>query len=332
MGDSGTTAKNDWLPRQFMPAVASTVVGVGLSLILPTLQRAESTYGIGLFIFVPILAGVTGGMAANWKTTATHKAMWSILGISLLLSMLVVLVLAVEGFICMAMASPILAGLYLTGYSVAALLFNRLRSRRGPMLVSVLPLLLVATLVAVREEVPLQLRTESTSVDIAAPPEAIWPLLFDLPNLPPPTHILFQAGVAHPISIRTAHQSVGSARECALSTGVMIERISELEPNRHLKFVVVNTPPSMRELNPIVEVKAAHLLGNFTVQSGEFDLIQLPNGHTRLVGTSHYSFRLAPGIYWALWTDMIVEQVHERVMGEIKRRAERNNQVQTGPR
>ena len=332
MGDSGAVAKNAWLTRQFMPAIASTAVGVGLSVILPKLQRPESMYGVGLFMLVPFLAGVTGGMTANWKTRATPNAMWAIVGISLVLSLLAGLVLAIEGIMCMAMASPILAGLYLTGYTVAALLLNRLRTRRGPMLVSALPLLMVVTLVAVRQEVPVQLRTERTSVEIAAPPEAIWPLLFNLPSLPPPTHLLFQAGVAHPISIQSLQYAVGSPRECVLSTGVMTERISELEQNRHLKFDVLETPPSMIELNPIAGVKAAHLVGNFTVQSGEFDLIPLPNGHTQLVGTSQYSFRLAPSPYWALWTDTIVEQVHKRVMGEIKRRAERNNQADTRPR
>lgn len=159
---------------------------------------------------------------------------------------------------------------------------------------------------------------------VDATPEEVWPHLFNIDELPPTRNVLFQSGIAHPIQVRSEGQFLGAWRECVLTTGVMPERISILEPFQRMRFDVLRTPPSMREVNPFGEVHAAHLEGYNEVHYGEFRLEAVGDGRTRLYGTSVYSHRFYPEFYWSLWTDAIAHFTHLRVMNEIKHRAERD--------
>jgi len=113
---------------------------------------------------------------------------------------------------------------------------------------------------------------------------------------------------------------LGARRSCHLSTGEMPEVITRYEPGRCLEFRVLSTPPTMKELNPFHAVEARHLVGYYECLRGRFTLTRLPDGSTELTGTSWYRHRLAPALYWNLWTDEIVHEVHGRVLGAIQRR------------
>jgi hypothetical protein len=81
----------------------------------------------------------------------------------------------------------------------------------------------------------------------------------------------------------------------------------------------------MKELNPFHAVEARHLVGYYECLRGRFTLKRLPDGTTELTGTSWYQHRLAPALYWNLWTDEIVHEVHGRVLGAIQRRFASNS-------
>lgn len=296
--------------------VAGTIAGGGGY----ALAREGALYALWLFVLVPIVMGLAGAAGANWKRSAPILVGVATGFASLFVGVVVLLVLQREGILCALMATPVYLLFYLPGYLLGHALLER---RGGSVMATVLPLAAFATLGAARAEPPVTYRTETTTLDIAAPPERVWPLLFQMEGVPAPSGFLFRAGVAHPVAIRSSCEGIGARRECALTTGTMPERISVSQRFRRLRFDVLDTPPSMRELNPFGEVHAAHLRGSFTVRYGEFRLIPLANGGTRLVGESGYSLRLGPGAYWALWSDSVVEGVHRGVTEEIRRRAER---------
>ena len=54
---------------------------------------------------------------------------------------------------------------------------------------------------------------------------------------------------------------------------------------------------------------------------GEFCIDELPDGTTRLRGTTWYTIEAAPAAYWRLWTDVIIHQIHQRVLDHIAQRA-----------
>src|SRR5438045_8193021 len=67
---------------------------------------------------------------------------------------------------------------------------------------------------------------------------------------------------------------------------------------------------------------APHLTDGFRAIRGEFRLAALPDGRTRLAGSTWYVLRIEPRSYWSLWADGFVRTIHLRVLEHIRREAE----------
>lgn len=312
------TSKGNDTGAKCASVVTSLATGtlIGFVAMTPGLQ-----YGAWLFVFLPVLCGMAAGFAGNWKRRLNKNAGWIIAGWSLLISSIILLLFAWEGIICLLMAGPLLYLGHVGGYFVAVALLDRAFPRA--MQVSFLPVVAMATLYQARQITPTEVRMQTTDVEIDATAEEIWPLLFNLDKIEPTGNLMFKLGVAHPIATRSNGQRVGSRRECVLTTGTMPEVITESIPGRRLEFRVIETPPSMVELNPFGPTNPPHLHDNYKVHRGSFTLTELPNGRTRVVGKSEYSYRVQPAVYWNLWTDLLVREIHISVLHEIKRRVEK---------
>lgn len=82
------------------------------------------------------------------------------------------------------------------------------------------------------------------------------------------------------------------------------------------------TPPPLQEWSPYSSIYAPHVRGFFTTTRGEFRLVELPGGRTRLEGRTWYSLRMAPALYWHPVADAIVHRIHDRVLRHVKQLAE----------
>ena len=60
--------------------------------------------------------------------------------------------------------------------------------------------------------------------------------------------------------------------------------------------------------------KIKHLLDTLQSRRGEFRLIALPGGRTRLEGRTFYELSMAPQPYWAIFGDALIHQIHDRVL------------------
>lgn len=78
----------------------------------------------------------------------------------------------------------------------------------------------------------------------------------------------------------------------------------------------------MAELSPYRHIHPPHLDGSFRSVRGEFRLIVLDKNRTRLEGSTWYQVDMGPRMYWRLWTDTIVHQIHHRVLQHIRQNAE----------
>jgi hypothetical protein len=117
-------------------------------------------------------------------------------------------------------------------------------------------------------------------------------------------------------------QGVGAVRRCEFSTGAFVEPITVWEPGKKLAFDVTAQPPSMTELSPYRHVNAPHLEGYMVSRRGEFRLVGLANGHTRLEGSTFYTLALFPESYWAIWGEQLLHAIHGRVLDHIKQLSE----------
>jgi hypothetical protein len=112
-------------------------------------------------------------------------------------------------------------------------------------------------------------------------------------------------------------------RRCVFSTGAFVEPIRVWDEPRLLKFAVTSNPPPMSEWSPYGNIHPPHLNGFLVSSGGQFKLVTLPGGRTRLEGTTWYRHNLWPAAYWRLWSDFIIHRIHLRVLNHVKRLSER---------
>ena len=62
--------------------------------------------------------------------------------------------------------------------------------------------------------------------------------------------------------------------------------------------------------------------GYVNSKKGEFRLVALADGRTRIDGASWYEIDMQPEAYWSMWTDASVHAIHRRVLEHIKKEVE----------
>ena len=85
---------------------------------------------------------------------------------------------------------------------------------------------------------------------------------------------------------------------------------------------MTTNPSPMQEWTPYDEIHPPHLEGFLESEGGQFRLVELPTGGTRLEGTTWYRHSLWPAAYWQLWSDELIHRIHMRVLKHIKSESE----------
>lgn len=276
-------------------------------------------YGVSLFMLIPFATGFASAYLANmgekwnWPRTA--------IVVSLTLAITGFLMLGLEGFICIALASGLAVALAVIGALIAMLVARLSRKNRTLLIIltGICPLS-----IGFEHRFPPSPPTleQTTIIEIDAPPEEVWRFVPAFPKIGSAPTGLLAVGMAYPVEANMQGEGIGAQRECVLSTGSMPEIITRWEPGRALEFDVKSTPPAMEETNPFFHVHPPHVEGYFQVTHGRFVLIPLPDGRTRVEGTSWFKHDLWPQFYWAPITRRVVKEVHERVLHHIKELAE----------
>lgn len=326
LGEAKSTHRNYFPKSKF----GTAVLAVSLTCIFSFLMFALfinilGDYGWSVFIGIPFFLGFTSvaiygaahpGMS---QTEAVNVTSMSILVVNIL-----ILALAFEGIICVAMGLPILAVIGAIG---AALSYSIVKSRSAKTLNLVLiPMLAVPSLGMLESEAATAppMISVVTEIEIDATQQTIWNELVAFSQIAEPEEWLFKTGIAYPTHAEIHGKGVGAVRHCNFTTGSFIEPITVWdEPNR-LAFSVLHQPAPMVEWSIYQSLEIPHLDGYFVSERGEFFLENLPNGHTLLRGTTWYHHDIWPGIYWRLWSDFILHRIHLRVLEHIRKQAEAN--------
>ena len=118
---------------------------------------------------------------------------------------------------------------------------------------------------------------------------------------------------------RLTGTGVGAVRRCEFSTGPFVEPITAWEEPSRLAFDVSEQPPPLHEWSPYRRVHAQHLLDTLRSRRGEFRLVALAGGRTRLEGRTYYQLSMEPQNYWVFYADALIHQIHRRVLAHIAR-------------
>lgn len=287
--------------------------------LLSTLVFRE--YSVALFLATPSLIGAGAAWFYNRGAPRGFAATQAVALLSVTIAGLSLLLFAIEGAICIVMAMPLAIVAAAIG-AVIGQVIARLDRRGVGSLLAVAGLLPVASAIESLAAVPLPLREVATTIVIDAPPAAVWPNVVGFAELDAPPRWIDELGVAYPRRARIDGEGPGAIRHCEFSTGAFVEPITAWEPGRRLAFDVASQPPPMHEWSPYRGVHPPHLDGYLRSRRGEFRLVDLGDGRTRLEGSTWYTLDLAPTPYWALWSDAMIHGIHARVLAHVKRLSE----------
>ena len=282
-------------------------------------------YGYTLFVGVPLAMGILTSMlysrGRQWKW---GEVLWLAFYV-LMFATAWLAFCAIEGFVCILMAASLVASITLIGVVIFwafDAMFRRFEHRNKLHCLAILCIPLAMNWEASHRPTPPMLE-QTTSIEVNASPEVVWQFIPSFPAIKDAPAGWLASGVAYPISSEIDGSGVGATRRCIVSTGTMPEVVTTWEPGKKLEFEVKETPPAMVETNPFGEVHAPHLEGYFQARYGRFVLVPLPDGRTRIEGTSWFVHDLWPQWYWEPVTRHTVSQIHTRVLTHIKSLAEK---------
>jgi hypothetical protein len=310
-------------------AAISLLVTVPLGLGLGTLGATVfKNYGWGLFVAVPFVMGFVAAWLYGLRRPRGLSSSIGVACLSVALLAGVLFALLIEGLVCLIMAAPLAFPLAAFGGFCANKAQKSLWLQGdAPVILSLLVLL--APSVQATEHAasrPSPVFVVRTSLDIAAPPERVWQQVIAFTKIPEPTEWMFRAGIAYPMRAEMHGAGVGAERHCVFSTGAFVEPIEVWDEPHLLKFSVISNPAPMEEWTPYSRIDTPHLHGFLVSEGGQFLLTPLPNGGTRLEGTTWYQHGLWPAQYWRLWSDEIIHKIHLRVLQHIRDEVEIGNQ------
>lgn len=303
-------------------AIAVTaVLGLGFVLMGTIVIGA---YGWGLFVALPFCLGMFSVLLYSYHEP---RGWLDCMGVALLPVGLVgaaLVLIAVEGIICVLMAAPFALALAALGGSIAYAIQARHWVAKPTNAVLSIVILLVPATFGVEHAAALRppVYEVRTAIEVDAPPEKVWNQVVAFAEIPPPEELLFRAGIAYPIRAEISGQGVGAVRHCIFSTGAFVEPIEVWDEPQLLRFGVTANPAPLNELTPYGHIDAPHLHGYFVSEKGQFRLTALPGGRTRLEGTTWYHDAMWPAVYWHLWSDYIIHRIHLRVLEHIRAAAE----------
>lgn len=327
-----TRTLDRWIPRdRFGSALVSLAIALVIGLACALLGIAVlGAYGWGLFVALPFCLGLFTVLVHSYYQ---ERSYWECVYVSVLpvgMLGLGLMVFAMEGAICILMAAPIAIGLSALGGSLGyGIQLNHWGRQRASTMFSIV-LLFTPSFMGMERIAAPQPSTFAvrTAIEVSAPPEKVWQEVVAFAEIPPPTEMLFRAGIAYPMRAEISGHGAGAVRRCVFSTGAFIEPITVWDEPHLLRFSVAENPAPLAEWTPYGHVEPRHLHGYFVSHQGQFLLTELPGGRTRLEGTTWYQHTMWPETYWHVWSDYIIHKIHLRVLEHIKRLSEATNQAE----
>lgn len=182
-------------------AFAGTAVGTLLAWFSVALLGG---YASVLFLALPFFMGFISAWLYGYHEPRSSGECYAVAMASVFLTGAIIVGIAFEGIICVGMAAPLAIPLALLG---ARLGYEGLQTRHLRIqpkalcgLFLVIPLLMGAEF---RMSAPVPTHTPHSSVEIAAPPNAVWQRVVAFPRIQERPQWIFRLGMAYPLEVRT---------------------------------------------------------------------------------------------------------------------------------
>jgi hypothetical protein len=328
--DRSVPAGDDRMPSGPRGTSRMRAIGLATLMVVPPAvlliwktTAINASYGGALFLGVPFALGFATVMIYNWDGIYGFAECIAVACLSVICVGCSLLVLGMEGLICLFMALLIAVPFAFLGGALAYLVVG-MRDTRNAIAGALLLLPILAPQEMKLHHGPEHFQVRS-SIEIAAPPERVWEHVIAFSEITEkPESPILRSGIAYPIHATISGRGVGAVRECIFTTGAFEEPIDIWDAPNRLHFTVAKQPPVMHEMSWIPDLQPQHITREYLrSRQGQFVLTRLPSGHTLLEGTTWYELQYWPSSYWHLWSDAIIHRIHMRVLEHIKAEVER---------
>lgn len=311
------------LPRLFAAAILPPVAGT-LAVYIGAVVLQD--YGWTMFFLLPVILGFTSTLIFNSDGGESFGKCILASFLSIVAIGLLIMIFAIEGLICLAMAVPLAVPLMVMGVALAMIVGKWFRDSRWSIGMSALLFLIMPLLMGfeVSNKSEPTIHEVVSTVEIDAPIETVWKNVIEFPQIDEKPNGILAAGFAYPISANIEGTGVGAIRHCNFNTGPFVEPITVWQEPNLLAFDVAEQPSPMVELSFYDELHAAHL-DYIKSRKGQFRLYER-DGRTIVEGTTIYTHDIAPDVYWKLFSDEIIHRIHLRVLDHIKKVSERSRE------
>jgi hypothetical protein len=297
----------------------SAIIGVVLT---AAITQEVQNYGLALFVLVPIVVGFLGAAIRMKISPSSYGRVIGGALIGLLVTALLLLLVALEGAICLLMAAPLAIPLAVGGATLAWMT-GKGGAKRYLSIASVAMLALPVPLSLLEKGNPvLDEELVRTRIHIEADPMTVWRQVHAPMSLPQPEGKLFRIGLGYPQHSVIENENGCEVIRWTFSTGQFVKPVTEAIPGKLLAYDVSQSAPPMRELN-FWPVDPPHLHGFFETRRGQYLLESDGHGGTWLEGSTWYVHNIRPVPYWSLWSDKLIDMVHTQVLQQVKVSAER---------
>ncbi len=294
-----------------------TVATVGIGVL------GYKSYGWAMFVIGPLASAIVTGYFANRTGDMGRGRTVGIALMACILGGLALILFALEGLVCLVMASPLALALTIPGALIGRRLANRERRSSPLMCCAIMPLAFL-----IEANLPHVAAFDTVErIEITAPADAVWQSLLRMDGLDAGRPLAFHLGVAYPVSGKVLGEGVGAMRRAVFSTGVAHERVTEWQPGHRLTLDVLGDVPALKELSPYGDIHTPHVKGYFRMVRTSFALEALPGGHIRLTETTAHELRLDPVPYWLPIARWVIHQNNQRVLEHIRTDAEQRVRV-----
>jgi hypothetical protein len=281
-----------------------------------------STLTWGFITFVPLGIGALTVFflprklrsSYRYAVTAPLLASFIFLGLTLLF--------AFEVFICILMAAPF----FLLIASLGGLVMSWIIQQTGRRGYSALALMLLFPYVLSPMErqmppPPDSIRHVQTQIEINADVETVWENIIRVHEIQPEEqsfNLFHVAGVPKPVEATLSFEGVGGVRHASFDNGlVFIETITEWQPMESLTFTI-ETEGGANVPAPFNEIGGAM----FEMIDGTYTIEPLEDGRVILHLWSNHRLTTRFNGYGGLWTDAVMHDLQNYILGIVKARSE----------
>lgn len=246
------------------------------------------------------------------------KLGWAALSVGIIVSIF----LFAEGGICIVMGAPFFYGSSAIGSAITYSVLRERRLRRSASVFVVLPLL--AMPMEERVSYAGHFGAVTTVIDIAAGPAKVWQHTVAIPAIAPAelpfTFSHAVAGAPQPVDAWMEGEGPGAVRHLRWTRGVSFEEVvTRWEPERFLAWDFRFSPHSIpAAVEAHINVDSAYL----KIASGDYTLMPLADGRTRLTLTTRYRIATPFNGYCDWWAGVFLNDFHRAVLTVIRARAE----------